>query len=651
LITWLGAVPGFLAAGALLLTPGAFVALAWRRRGLVVLLLAPPLSLAAIAFGSVVAPLVALRWSLAPLVVTSFVFAVPGLVLQRLARDRPTREKVAVDDAHGTWRWVLGGGAVAGALGALTFSLGIGRPDAVSQSYDAVFHLNALRYIEETGSSSPFHLQSMINASGLYPSVWHALASLVIPVVSGSIPAAANLSSLAVVVVVWPLGCVLLVRQLLGPMPMQLAAAAVLSMGFVSFPWFVLSWGVLWPNTLGIALIPAVLGCLLSALGAAERDVLGGPAAGVLALGASAVACAAAHPGAFISAVVLGSVVALVVAVQRAVRWSRRGNRRAAGVGQLLATVLVVAVGWAVLYRVPGVLNTTTDWPATTTVPAELVRHLVGGPDNTAPEYAVSALVLVGAVRCLRCPRLCWLVPAYLVSIGLDVVAAGIDSPLSEELTGFWYNDRYRLAAVVPVTGVALAVVGLGTLVTLLLRLTKHRWTWAGPVPVLGVLILVGAVSGGYGIGAHANFLAIRYLHAENDPSDSLVSPAEQQFLSRLGDYVPPNALVAGTPWDGSSLAWALGDRKVLYPYFAGRRTAAEQYVADHLRDATTDPAVCPAVRQTGVQYVLSLGATFSPPLLHPGGYLGLHDLSGDPGFELVVGDGAAQLYKITACG
>lgn len=653
MISWFGAVPGFLLAVVLLVVPGALVALAWGRRGLGVLLLAPPLSLAALALASVVAPLVGVRWSLVPLAGMTLVLITPAFVLRGVGRFPAAPRTSVVDDgsdARMEWVWVLGGWAVAAALGILTFRLGAGRPDAISQSYDAVFHLNALRYIEETGSASPLDLQGMIHAGGFYPSLWHAFASLVMPAVSSSVPAAANLAALSQAVVVWPLGCVLLVRQLLGPRPELLGAAAVLSMGFVAFPWFVLSWGVLWPNALGLALIPAVLACLVSALGVAERDVLGGPVTGVLALGASGLACAAAHPGAFISAVVLGSVLSLAVALQRALRWSREGNWRT-GLGQLLATMAVVALGWVVLYSVPGVLLTVSDWAATTTIPAAIGRDLIGGPENTAPALAVSTLILVGALRCLWRSRLWWLVFAYLMSVGLDAVAAGNDSPLSLKLTGFWYNDRYRLASVVPVTGLVLAVVGLGTLATLVVRCVNRRWSRTTPIPVLAVLILVGLISEGYGLGEHANFLSIRYLLAENDPSDSLVSPAEQQFLTGLGHYVPKDALVLGTPWDGSSLAWALGDRRVVYPHFSGPRTAAERYLNDHLRDAATDPAVCPAVRQTGAAYVLNMGATFSPPLLVPVEYPGMQRLARQPGFALVVGTNTAQMYKITACG
>ena len=636
MITWLGAVPGFLAAAALVLLPGAVVAAAWLRRGLPTLLLAAPLSLAVVAVASVGAPLVGLRWTPIPIAVVALVAAAPGVVLGRRGHAVP----------WSGWVAVLGGWAVAGALAAVTFRLGIGRPDAVSQSYDAVFHLNALRYVAETGSASPRDLTGMTGATGFYPSLWHAVAALVVPAAGGSVPAAANLTSMAVALVVWPLGSALLTRQLLGPRPVPVGAAAVLSMAFVSFPWFPLSWGVLWPNTLGIALIPAVLACLLSALGVARDDLLGGPWQAVAALSATGVACADAHPGAFVSALVLGAILALATAITRCTH-SRGQSTAGAGVLQLLVTLAGVALVGAALFLVPGIRNTAADWAATTTVGRATWRELIGGPDATAPAYTVALLTLVGALACLTRARLWWLVPAHAASVGLDALAAGTDAPISQELTGFWYNDRYRLAAVVPVTGTLLAVVGVGALAAALARRTRANRA----VLAAALLALAAVPTRAFGLGAHADFLAVRYLLAEDSPTASLLSPAEQAFLrDRLPRDVPPGAVIAGDPWDGSSLAWAIGDRDVLFRHFNGRFTPDQRYLADHLRDAATDPRVCPALRDTGVRYVLSLGPLFDPPLLTPTGWGGIQAIDGQPGFTLVAAEGTARLYEVTAC-
>ena len=359
-----------------------------------------------------------------------------------------------------------------------------------------------------------------------------------------------------------------------------------------------------------------------------------------------AVACADAHPGAFVSALVLGAVAALATAITRCTHfWGQ--SKAGRGVLQLLATLAAVAAVGVALFVVPGIRNTTSDWAATTTVAGAAWRELIGGPDATAPAYTVAVLTLVGALTCLTRARLWWLVPAHAASIALDALAAGTDAPISQELTGFWYNDRYRLAAAVPVTGTLLAVVGLGALGAVLARSTRRNRT-----ALIAVLLALTAVlTRAFGVGAHANFLAVRYLFAENSPTASLLSPAEQDFLrERLPDDVPPGAVIAGDPWDGSSLAWAIGDRDVLFPHFNGRFTPDQLYLADHLRDVATDPDVCPAVRATGVGYVLNLGPLFDPPLLTPGGWGGMQDITGQPGFTLVAAAGTARLFEVTAC-
>ena len=51
----------------------------------------------------------------------------------------------------------------------------------------------------------------------------------------------------------------LLVRTLVGRSAGAALAAPVLSLGFIAFPWTLVTYGALWPNLLGVALVPAAL--------------------------------------------------------------------------------------------------------------------------------------------------------------------------------------------------------------------------------------------------------------------------------------------------------------------------------------------------------------------------------------------------------
>ena len=430
-----------------------------------------------------------------------------------------------------------------------------------------------------------------------------------------------------------------------------MAVAAVLSAAFTGFPWVVLSWGVLWPNTLGIALLPAVIACLTSAVGAARDDLLGGPTAGWMATGAAAVACGSAHPGALISGIVLGSVLLLVRVIQRThASWPTAVRQRA--VMELVSTLGLVAIGWLVLFTTPGIRQLEQRWDATVTASAGLAQHLVGTSDGARPAYLLSALVLVGAVQCARRPELRWLLVAHLVTVFLDVLTASSNGAVAHAVAAFWYDDRHRLLAVVPVTGVVLAVVGVLAAHSLVVRLTRSRIAGVGggnrstvwAAAPLSVALVLASGAAAAGIPGHAAVLAFTNASASN-----LVTVQEQEFMQQLDDVLPVDALIIGNPWDGSSLAWAIGNRRVLYPYFAGTRTAAAQYLADHLNNLAIDPAVCRAVRETGVTHVLRLDpALFTTS---PRGYTGTYGAGNGPGFTPVVVSEVGQLFQITGCG
>ena len=73
--------------------------------------------------------------------------------------------------------------------------------------------------------------------------------------------------------------------------------------------------------------------------------------------------------------------------------------------------------------------------------------------------------------------------------------------------------------------------------------------------------------------------------------------------------------------------------------------------IIHHLDELTTDPAVCPALKEHNVQYVLDFG-TRRVNLFAEFDTAGYDQLTPQNGFELVAQTGPeAKLYKITGCG
>ena len=131
---------------------------------------------------------------------------------------------------------------------------GIGDPAKASQGWDPIFHLNVLTWIQESGSATPWGVAPIFGAgrSTYYPAGWHSAVSLV----PGSMTEAANLSSIVIGGMIWPIGLMFLASAVLPRHPAAWALTPVFAASFVSFPFSQLLRSGQWPNGLATALVP-----------------------------------------------------------------------------------------------------------------------------------------------------------------------------------------------------------------------------------------------------------------------------------------------------------------------------------------------------------------------------------------------------------
>jgi hypothetical protein len=644
-VTWLGALPVAALALAWILGPGLPPAYALGLRGATAWGVAPAFGVGSVAIGAVIAGAAGVPWSplaaLAPSLLLTAT-AAGARTLQRRSRWTPAEP---VRDGRRSAVAAAGGTLGAFVLGWLTARDGMGRPDGISQTYDAVFHLNAVEWILQRRDASSLAVGTLTDPSAaraFYPAAWHDLVSLVALGGGGPLPAASNLTAVVVASVVFPLTCLALVRQVVGPSAAAAAVTPLLAVGFMALPWALLTFGVLWPNLVGLALVPAGLAAVVVACGLAREPGMSRGQALVVAA-PTAVTLGLAHPNALVSMLVLALVPAAwavagwVLARHRAGRWLSSAAVAAVAVAAVLAFAAFLARS-----RVfDGVRS--FDWPAYQR-PAQAVGEvLLNATTGKDAAWALSLVVLVGAVAALRSAAAGWLVPAHVVSGVLFLLASSLETPLAALATGVWYNDPYRLAALIPITGVPLAVVGLLDLGSRAAALLPGREALATGVVALALAI----TSSGLYVRDHAAFLATSY----PPPRDAgLVNPAEQAFFTGVAPLVPPGAVVAQNPWSGSSLLWALTGTHVLFPHFTGSWTPDQRYLAEHLREAGSDPRACEAAERASVQFLLVGVVDFWPWDARGRDYPGLARPPRD-GFELVAADGQGnELYRLTAC-
>lgn len=225
---WWTILPYVLVTVAVVVLPGFVVNFAAGLRPVQAVGYAPLASVGLISVAAIAADLVGVSWSALPVLVATAVVAVlAGLTRLLIARLTTTRAPARALDAASNP--LSGGGHPSGTLGSLVIAATVlaidgvrmlGTPTAFSQTYDNIYHLNAVRWIVDHGNGSSLTMNMLTGdgPSAFYPSAWHDLASLtLISMGSPEVTLGNNALILVVLALVWPVSCLLLVRAIFPP--------------------------------------------------------------------------------------------------------------------------------------------------------------------------------------------------------------------------------------------------------------------------------------------------------------------------------------------------------------------------------------------------------------------------------------------------
>jgi hypothetical protein len=656
-MSWLEAVPVALLSAAWLFVPGLLVTYGIGLRSVAAWALAPVVTVALVGALAVVLGKLHIAWSvpvvLIVVLVVAVVVAAAGFALRRRwPAQSPDPKRVPLAAALGMIPAIV--------FAAIAFVHAVQRPDALSQTYDAVLHYNEIAYILDSKNASSLGISSLGNpglAGSFYPSAWHDLVTLVVMSGGFSVPVSVNMVSAVIGLVVWPASCLLLVRQIIGRSATGMAITGVVSIAFTAFPWDLLGFGVLWPNLLGMALVPASLALVISVTGQAREDAIGKGRAWLM-MPVALVAGGLAHPNAIFTVLAL-SLIPIGIALGRRTRRLSADGRRWRGIGEWVLAVVVFVGFWYWSTHTPifrGVI--TFHWKVIDTPARAIGEALFESMNGYNALWVLALVTLGGALLGRRYVHLRWVVGGFVLSAVLYIIAAAFNRPDTQKFTGFWYNDPHRLSAMVPITAVPLAVVALmylGKRLSALLernpRLPELLRSRAFAASTLIVIVLLGLLTQGFYVGKHATVVQTLYVKPADRPSLEVVDAAEEAFFARVKRIVPPDAVVANDPWDGSPLLWALADRRVLFPHMGSSTTPDQIYLADNLNSAAFDPRVCEIANKLHVGYLLVGDHVFWPWDVRTQHYPGMADPGHEKGFQLVASSGdKLRLYQLTAC-
>ena len=219
---WLPVALPVLLAAALVVLPG--LAISWTA-GLpleAAVGAAPAVSLGALALADVAGTRFRVPWGVPWIAVVLVVLVGVALVARVLIRRLVARRvglAAAPESAPAPrwWGWWYAGGLVLAAVGgAYVIARGIGAPDAINQTFDAPFHVNAIASVAAQASASPAVVSSASGGTAFYPPLFHGIAGLLVISTGISAITAANVVAVVIAAVMWPLSVALLVRVVVG---------------------------------------------------------------------------------------------------------------------------------------------------------------------------------------------------------------------------------------------------------------------------------------------------------------------------------------------------------------------------------------------------------------------------------------------------
>ena len=635
--TWVGMVPAFLALSAVLFVPGWLVVRALGARGLEAVAVAPAVSVGVVAAWATVAQRLGVQWGWLPLLVVTLASAGIAWVVA-LGLGRTTRFGAPPDPDLTPARRLLGrprpDAVVAIVIGVVlalvTILPSMGRPAELVDSPDAVYHLNRIRLFLETGNFS-------IANPTFYPNGFHAWIATGLMSGAAAVLPGTNVATIVLAAVVWPIGCVALVRHVLGTSRLVTYAAGLASAAFIAFPTILLGWGVLWPNLMGTALTPGALALMLQA--ARSRRV-----GQWLAFAATVPGLALIQPNSLVALVLF----ALVWFVTARVRAGVLGHTSWLVVARDLGAVAVVlGIGLLAAPLVSARLASTQsyEWKDRVSIWTALVEVVGGRLQIPTVLWGLVLLLPLGiGWIVLRARAAIPIVAMWGACVVLYVMAASSTASWTALVTGYWYNDKVRLASLAAVPGVVIVAAAAPAMRALLRR---NPALGAQPtVAAVAALALIPLVTVVADRTTRDRMLTEFFQPA--DPTHVILSRTAQEDLRELNTSIPAGEGVVGRPENGSPLMFALFGTNTLYRSIPIPTTGDEIVIGTGFNDLVNRPDVCEALARHDVRW--AVGSPHVYWLDRPERSSGLVDLDQNPGLEKVRTVGDYTLYRITGC-
>lgn len=655
-MSWWGVLPGIVMLAGLWLAPGYLLLRALGVRGLLALGAGGGVTSGLAGVLAIGYDVVGISWSLVTFLIGCLVCILIALGVGRLlgTTNAPAGEVVAgTRRLHRSERgWLAVTGLVGGGVLALAMMTGMQRADMPLQVWDAVYHLNALWFIQDTGNASSLGSMAPMyadTAAPYYPTVWHSIVAIAPGF--DNVTQAANASSIVLGTAVWMTSLVALSRVVWPARALPVILTPIVAATFVTFPAISVSMLGVWPFAVSVACLPGALALMIAALRGNQTWQIHLSHALGFATAASGVVLA--HGSGLFSLVLLAAPLLAVLLFRQGRRYWRRGYPILVSVVAVLLVVGVIVATIVLLNFQP--VQAILDYERggqesyLPGIGSLLIDHpLIYVYDIKSVNLVITAMAGVGIYLTLTRKHARWLVVALLAAAVLTLLAAGPPENPLRPLAGFWYTQASRINQLFVIPMIVLAAGGLAWIC----RSLADR----GRVPITGttVVVLVGVGLATFGLRwpSQVEVMSSVYSNWPIAWGTMIDSEDELAMIDRADEVLPDDAVVLGEPVNGSPYLLARSDVEVVFPQLTPIADSPERLLlAEAFNRWYLEPEVCDAVLALGVTHVYVDDLTFEEGGKWEEATQGLDVISPDrPGFELVDEGGKASIWRFTGC-
>ncbi len=623
------------------------------------------------------------------------------------------------------WKFFLITAGITSVLFAVIFHKAIRNPAWFLQSADNYAHLDYIARSMNSGVYSMFHASFYSGSlpaqqlpfvdESFYPYAFHIFAVVVARVMDVRVTVAENAVWFVFVAIVYPVGIAALFQGIFRKQKLigSIAVAAAVFAN-IAFPIRAVTVHGIYPNVIAFCCVPACVYLFVASTGGFdekarkatvgkgthfkalnEAEHKGGEkifsACGLVLLVIALLGMLCMQPNAdFFWAVLVFPyiLVSLIPRIVRSFGFDRSVERKVLS-ASIPGFFLIAVLAWIAVLNAPFMRPTVNFlWDLSSSPDKVLSNILNFGLLMGMPVFFYSVFFWIGFAHCCCKRSYRWLTLSFIFVAIQFVASLSENIAVKRFLTGFWYTDPERTAAMVVITAAPIVALGVydasAGLVSLIAsgirRLASGKNVGekdtapgvdasehirpsrgamvvkAGISSILAVVWLCCLMSPWdlFKLPAHEKSeirWGIQYMHEAYAPEGWMpYSVYEQDFVTKAKE-ITGDEVVLNNPFDGSMMAYAVNGMNVYYRNkIEERETPESRLIRTRITKVASDPEVQKAIKKVGAHYVLVLDYENPIQLGHEQYDLPDFKISDDtPGFETVLSGGPYRLYRITA--